>query len=348
MTKSSQHQHKSSSFTPSSTNLFVRYLPREVDDNRLREIFSAFGKITSSMVMRDIYNGQSLGTAFVRYEEHEEALRAMRDAHGMPLLGKTVSVQWAKQQHDDTPAGQERLKMNKLFLRNVPLEVAEEDLVRLVSPYGSVKKVTIHNDTAPLIDATERRRIVFITFAEQGAAEAALLAVHNTCAFHQCRGIPLMGKLSEDYTQKARTPRTAHAPYSRRYSGSERSPSGTCSKAVKSRSEDPAPPVLGRCASGVNAADCAGADTQRVVETPRRAGIALMSRTSHSQCSLNLAETRGLANTQRVAAEIHAFEAAPRCTCEAFVGPTTIHALDSGITVTIRHRPSSRTFKRHS
>ncbi|GET87725.1 RNA recognition motif, putative [Leishmania tarentolae] len=191
-------------YTPSSTNLFIRYLPREVDDNSLREIFSAFGTITSSMVMRDIYSGQSLGTAFVRYEEHEEALRAMRDAHGMPLFGKTVSVQWAKQQHDNTPAGQERLKMNKLFLRNVPLEVTEEDLANLVGPYGSVKKVTMHNDTAPLIDATERRRIVFITFAEQGAAEAALLAVHNTCAFHQCRGIPLMGKLINDAVKSKR------------------------------------------------------------------------------------------------------------------------------------------------
>ncbi|KAG5480989.1 hypothetical protein LSCM1_06663 [Leishmania martiniquensis] len=64
-------------FTPSSTNLFIRYLPREVDDNRLREIFSVFGNITSSMVMRDIHSGQSLGTAFVRYEAHEEAVRAL-------------------------------------------------------------------------------------------------------------------------------------------------------------------------------------------------------------------------------------------------------------------------------
>ncbi|CBZ25526.1 hypothetical protein, unknown function [Leishmania mexicana MHOM/GT/2001/U1103] len=347
MSKNSPHKHKSS-FTPSSTNLFVRYLPREVDDNRLREIFSAFGNITSSMVMRDIYSGQSLGTAFVRYEEHEEALRAMRDAHGMPLLGKTVSVQWAKQQHDDTPAGQERLRMNKLFLRNVPLEVTEEDLVHLVSPYGSVRKVTMHNDTAPLIDATERRRIVFITFSEQGAAEAALLAVHNTCAFHQCRGIPLMGKLSEDYTQKMRTPRTAHVPHSWQYGGSERSPSSSYLKAVKLCSEDPAPPVLGRCASGMNAADCTGIDTPRGMETPRRVGTALMSCPSHSQCTATMAVMRGLGNTQRVAAERTGFVAAPRCTCETFVGPTTIHALDSGITVTIRHRPSSRTFKGYS
>ncbi|KAG5507553.1 hypothetical protein JKF63_06502 [Porcisia hertigi] len=180
----------------SSTNLFVRYLPREVDDNRLREIFSAFGNITSSMVMRDIHSGQSLGTAFVRYEKHEEALRALYDAQGMPLFGKTVSVQWAKQQHDSTPAGQDRLRMNKLFLRNVPLEVTKEELVDLVKSCGSVIKVTMHGDTTPVTDPAFCRRIVFITFAEPGAAEAALRAVHNTCAFHQCRGVPLMGKSS--------------------------------------------------------------------------------------------------------------------------------------------------------
>ncbi|KAG5507979.1 hypothetical protein GH5_07031 [Leishmania sp. Ghana 2012 LV757] len=191
-------------YTPSSTNLFVRYLPREVDDNLLREIFSVFGNITSSMVMRDIHSGQSLGTAFVRYEEHEEALRALRDAHGMPLFGKTVSVQWAKQQHDGTPAGSDRLKMNKLFLRNVPLEVTEEDLVDLVGSHGSVVKVTMHNDTAPLVDSMERRRIAFITFEHYGAAEAALRAVHSTCAFPQCRGIPLMGKLINDAVKSKR------------------------------------------------------------------------------------------------------------------------------------------------
>ncbi|KAG5480987.1 hypothetical protein LSCM1_06661 [Leishmania martiniquensis] len=191
-------------YTPSSTNLFIRYLPREVDDNRLREIFSVFGNITSSMVMRDIHSGQSLGTAFVRYEAHEEAVRALRDAHGMPLFGKTVSVQWAKQQHDGTPAGSDRLRMNKLFLRNVPLEATEGDLVDLVSSHGSVVRVTMHNDTAPLADSTERRRIAFITFENFGAAEAALRAVHNTCAFPQCRGIPLMGKLINDAVKSKR------------------------------------------------------------------------------------------------------------------------------------------------
>ncbi|KPI85939.1 hypothetical protein ABL78_4982 [Leptomonas seymouri] len=185
-------------YTPSSTNLFVRYLPREVDDNRLREIFSVYGAITSSMVMRDIHSGQSLGTAFVRFSNHQEALRALCEAHGMPLFGKCISVQWAKQQHDVTPAGQDRLKMNKLFVRNVPMDVTEQELIDLVSSYGTVKKVTLHNDTAPIVDLKARRHIVFITFMEEGAAESALRAVHNTCTFKQCCGVPLMCKLIND------------------------------------------------------------------------------------------------------------------------------------------------------
>ena len=185
-------------YTPSSTNLFVRYLPHEVDDERLRQIFSAYGTVTSSMVMRDIHSGASMGNGFVRFATHEEAARAFQEAHGMPLFGKTLAIQWAKQQHDDTPAGQDRLKMNKLFLRNVPLDVTEKDIANLVATYGTVKKVTLHNDTAPILDVNVRRRIVFITFVEDGAAEAALRKLHNSCPFPQCCGVPLMCKLIND------------------------------------------------------------------------------------------------------------------------------------------------------
>ncbi|KAK7196358.1 RNA recognition motif (RRM, RBD, or RNP domain) [Novymonas esmeraldas] len=103
--------------------------------------------------------------------------------------------------------------MNKLFLRNVPLDVSEAQLVERLCVYGSVVSVTLHNDTTPVTDPALRRRIAFITFSEAGAAEAALRGVHNTCAFHQCHGIPLMGKLSEDYSQKTRTPRTPRTPH---------------------------------------------------------------------------------------------------------------------------------------
>ncbi|KAG5507552.1 hypothetical protein JKF63_06501 [Porcisia hertigi] len=329
-------------YTPSSTNLFVRYLPREVDDNRLREIFSAFGNITSSMVMRDIHSGQSLGTAFVRYEKHEEALRALYDAQGMPLFGKTVSVQWAKQQHDSTPAGQDRLRMNKLFLRNVPLEVTKEELVDLVKSCGSVIKVTMHGDTTPVTDPAFCRRIVFITFAEPGAAEAALRAVHNTCAFHQCRGVPLMGKLSEDYTQKMRTPPDRNGHLVVQYPRKE-----SLSATETLCTEVPAALCLGRRTSKTDAAEntCIGA--QRPAEMPRGADSVSTGHTSQNPRTRELPQMRTMSRTTHFDAPGYDAEAVLWRSCEAVTVPKTIYAPDSGITVTVRHRPHGRTPKKN-
>ncbi|KAG5507554.1 hypothetical protein JKF63_06503 [Porcisia hertigi] len=186
----------------SKVNLLVRFLDHAVDDDQFRGFFEPFGAITSSMVMRDIFTGESRGFGFVRFARHVDAVRALRECDGKKLGGKAVNLIWAKQQHDDTPAGQERLKMNKLFLRNVPLGVTEAQLVELVSVYGAVTEVSLHNDKIPAARHTPARHIAFVVFADEGAAEAALRGVHNTCPFASCYGIPLMGKLSEDYKTK--------------------------------------------------------------------------------------------------------------------------------------------------
>jgi RNA recognition motif-containing protein len=345
-------------YTPSSTNLFVRYLPREVDDNRLREIFSAYGTVTSSMVMRDIHTGQSMGNAFVRFATHEEAVRAFQEAHGMPLFGKTLAMQWAKQQHDGTPAGQERLKMNKLFLRNVPLDVTADHLVEVVRDCGEVVKVTLHNDTAPLNDPARTRRIAFIIFEEYGAAEAALRKLHNSFPFRSCDGIPLMGKLSEDYRQKERTPRTPssglpprtpHTPHNNPngtassnnnssfpssspyygYPGSARS--GTCSNSVTPRAE--LPNSLSTSQTII--------ETPRVIDTPRSVGMA-SGRTNQTPRTLSVVEVHSVPSTPHKATAMEAeYSAAPLRTREKNAAPTTITAPSGGVTVTIRNRPSA-------
>lgn len=68
--------------------------------------------------------------------------------------------------------------------------------------YGSVKAVSIHKDTAPDIDKNSERHIAFITYLEEGAAENAAEAVHNTRPFLSCGRVPLMVKLAEDFPQR--------------------------------------------------------------------------------------------------------------------------------------------------
>ncbi|KAK7196357.1 RNA recognition motif (RRM, RBD, or RNP domain) [Novymonas esmeraldas] len=207
-------RHVAAAADDSKLNLLVRFLDHAVNDDQLRSFFEHYGDITSSMVMRDIFTGESRGFGFVRFARHIDAARALRECDGRKLGGKAVNVIWAKQQHDDTPAGQDRLRMNKLFLRNVPMDVSEAQLVDLVRCYGTVTEASLHNDKIPAARHAPARRIAFIVFADEGAAEAALRGVHNTCAFHQCHGIPLMGKLSEDYKAKGFCGSASNSNYS--------------------------------------------------------------------------------------------------------------------------------------
>lgn len=190
----------------SQTNLFVRKLASAVKEKDLKTMFERYGAIMSFALMRDIHTGESLGTAFVRYRTHEEARAAMTGLDGTELYGRPISIQWAKKEHDGTPCGDARRKIHKLFVRNIPLTVTARHLRQVFSQFGSINNVTLHSDTAPAVprdapadaQAGQMRNIAFILFQEDGAAERAVSALHNTCPFPSCDGIPLMVKLAED------------------------------------------------------------------------------------------------------------------------------------------------------
>jgi RNA recognition motif-containing protein len=47
------------------TNVFVKYLPAELDDAGLKDLFAPYGDIISSKVMVDHQTGSSLGYGYV-------------------------------------------------------------------------------------------------------------------------------------------------------------------------------------------------------------------------------------------------------------------------------------------
>ncbi|AYU80632.1 RNA-binding protein, putative [Leishmania donovani] len=191
----------------SQTNLFVRKLASAVTEDDMRKLFEQYGTIMSFALMRDIHTGESLGTAFVRYSTHDEARAAMAALDGRELYGRPISIQWAKREHDSTPCGDARRKIHKLFVRNIPLDVTARHLRQIFSKFGSISNVTLHSDTAPAATrdngdssrpASQMRNIAFILFQDDDVAEQAVSALHNTCPFDSCEGIPLMVKLAED------------------------------------------------------------------------------------------------------------------------------------------------------
>ncbi|AYU79337.1 poly(A)-binding protein 3 [Leishmania donovani] len=65
-------------------NLYVKHLPDDITDDRLREIFEPFGKITSCAIMKEP-NGTFKGFAFVCFEDRQHASAALRSLNGQPL-----------------------------------------------------------------------------------------------------------------------------------------------------------------------------------------------------------------------------------------------------------------------
>ncbi|XP_050254322.1 splicing factor-like protein 1 [Quercus robur] len=78
-----------------NTNLYVNHLPENVDDNRLLEFFSPFGKITKARVIRNQTTGISKGYGFVKFENQIDAAAAMAHLNGCRMDGHMLAVRIA-------------------------------------------------------------------------------------------------------------------------------------------------------------------------------------------------------------------------------------------------------------
>jgi len=76
-------------------NLYVKNLDDTVNDEKLNQHFSEFGKITSCKVMIDDKNN-SKGFGFVCFTTPEEASKAVTEKHGSMLNGKPIYVALAE------------------------------------------------------------------------------------------------------------------------------------------------------------------------------------------------------------------------------------------------------------
>lgn len=80
-------------------NLYVKNLDDSINDEKLKELFSDFGTITSCKVMCDP-SGVSRGSGFVAFSTPEEASRAMAEMNGKMLVRKPLYVALAQRKEE--------------------------------------------------------------------------------------------------------------------------------------------------------------------------------------------------------------------------------------------------------
>ena len=97
MTKRERNASLKSMVTPASyeavphTNVYVKNIEDGIDEKKLVEIFSPFGTVTSTKIMRN-EKGISRGFGFVVFSKAEEAQKAISSVHGMIIVSKPLYV----------------------------------------------------------------------------------------------------------------------------------------------------------------------------------------------------------------------------------------------------------------
>ncbi|KAK4777585.1 hypothetical protein SAY87_017772 [Trapa incisa] len=80
-------------------NLYIKNLDDSIDDEKLKELFSRFGIITSCKVLRDL-NGISRGSGFVAFSTPHEASMALAEMLGKMVMSKPLYVAHAQRKED--------------------------------------------------------------------------------------------------------------------------------------------------------------------------------------------------------------------------------------------------------
>ncbi|KAJ6820398.1 polyadenylate-binding protein 8-like [Iris pallida] len=80
-------------------NLYLKNLDDSISDDKLRELFSEFGTITSCKVIRDV-NGISRGSGFVAFSSPQDVPRALGEMNGKMIGSKPPYVVIAQRKED--------------------------------------------------------------------------------------------------------------------------------------------------------------------------------------------------------------------------------------------------------
>ncbi len=86
-------------------NIYVGNLSREVEEEELRQEFTAFGEVTSANIIKDKYSGQSRGFGFVEMPSKSEAEAAITGLKEKTLRERTLDVNEARPRSDSRGGG---------------------------------------------------------------------------------------------------------------------------------------------------------------------------------------------------------------------------------------------------
>uniref|UniRef100_A0A8C5VVD0 Polyadenylate-binding protein n=1 Tax=Microcebus murinus TaxID=30608 RepID=A0A8C5VVD0_MICMU len=135
------------------TNVYIKNFGKDMDDERLKDLFGKFGPSLSVKVMTD-ESGKSKGFGFVSFEKHEDAQKAVDEMNGKELNGKQIYVGRAQkkvERQTELKRKFEQMKQNRLtryqgvnvYVKNLDDGIDDEYLRKEFSPFGTITSAKV-------------------------------------------------------------------------------------------------------------------------------------------------------------------------------------------------------------
>ncbi|KAG7458104.1 hypothetical protein MATL_G00234630 [Megalops atlanticus] len=165
------------------TNVYIKNFGEDMDDEKLKEVFSKYGNAMSIRVMTDD-TGKSRGFGFVSFERHEDAQKAVDEMNGKELNGKMIYVGRAQkkvERQTELKRKFEQMKQDRmtryqgvnLYVKNLDDGIDDERLRKEFSPFGTITSAKV------MMEGGRSKGFGFVCFSSPEEATKAVTEMNG-------------------------------------------------------------------------------------------------------------------------------------------------------------------------
>ncbi|KAM6983111.1 polyadenylate-binding protein 1-like [Tautogolabrus adspersus] len=165
------------------TNVYVKNFGEDYSDEKLKEVFSSFGRTLSVRVMRD-EKGRSRGFGFVNYANHEDAQKAVDEMNGKEINGKSIFAGRAQkrlERQGELKRKFDQIKQDRiqryqgvnLYVKNLDDGIDDERLRKEFAPYGTITSAKV------MTDGSQSKGFGFVCFSSPEEATKAVTEMNG-------------------------------------------------------------------------------------------------------------------------------------------------------------------------
>ena len=153
----------------STSNLFIKGIPFNIQPREVYEYFMKFGDISSAK-LKENSDGNHLGYGYITYYNPESAEEAIKNTNGKIVWGSMLQVNYFKKKNERlSTSGPE---VFKLYITNFPGDFTEQNIIELTKEFGAILNCCIKTEKIG-------RRYALVCYESEEAAKRAKVSLEG-------------------------------------------------------------------------------------------------------------------------------------------------------------------------